>query len=176
MQPSEPVPLLQLAGRAILEISMTEKKKEFLGGDDALARAAGKPPASSRQFRAITTRDHEVIQQWARRHKAEPATGEESRSGPAVVRVNDGGAGVRFNFPGVAPYRPIDWEEWFDNFDRHNLSFVYEEEVADRAFQAFKERGEAHGHDKEDWLEAEQSLERPGTIPSARYRLIREEE
>ncbi len=82
---------------------------------------------------------------------------------------------MRFNFPGVAPFRPITWDEWFENFDRNNLTFVYEEEVADRAFQTFKARGEAHGHDREDWFEAEKALERPGTVPSARYRLIREE-
>ena len=133
LQLFDPVPLLQFPGKAVLETSMTEKKKEFLGGDDALSRAAGGPPASSRRFRAITTRDHDVIRQWAQRHKAEPATGEESPSGPAVVRVNDGGAGVRFNFPGAAPYRPIDWEEWFDNFDRHECAFVFDNDADGKA-------------------------------------------
>jgi hypothetical protein len=122
----------------------------------------------SREFQAVVTRDHEAIRRWAQRHRAEPATGEASPSGPAVVRVNDGGAGVRFNFPGVAPFRPISWDEWFDNFDKHKLSFVYEEEGA--------ARGETHGQDREDWLKAEKALDKPGTMPSARYRLIREEE
>ena len=79
----------------------------------------------------VSTRDHEVIKQWASARRAEPATGEETASGPATVRVNDGGAGVRFNFPGTGLYRPISWDEWFANFDRHLCAFVFETDGAD---------------------------------------------
>ena len=75
------------------------------------------------------TRDHEVIKQWAARRQAEPATGEATNSGPATVDVNDGGAGIRFNFPGMGLFRPITWDEWFGNFDQHELAFVYEDET-----------------------------------------------
>jgi len=128
-----------------------------------------------RDLRALTTRDHDEIKGWAARHKAEPATGEATSSGPATVSVNDGGAGIRFNFPGAARFRPISWEEWFQNFDANELTFVYEEEVADRAYVFYQRRGGAHGHDRDDWFEAERTLEKPGT-PSARYRLMKEEE
>ncbi|CAN5883812.1 hypothetical protein BH24ACI4_BH24ACI4_14600 [soil metagenome] len=74
----------------------------------------------------VFTRDHDVIEQWARKRRAEPATGEATNTGPATMNVNDGGAGVRFNFPGAGVYRPITWEEWFANFDRHELAFVYD--------------------------------------------------
>lgn len=74
----------------------------------------------------VATRDHEVIRRWATSRHAEPATGEATRSGPATRNVNDGGAGVRFNFPAAAMFRPIDWDEWFANFDRHLCAFVYE--------------------------------------------------
>jgi len=74
----------------------------------------------------VFTRDHDVIEQWARKRRAEPATGEATSTGPATMNVNDGGAGVRFNFPGAGVYRPITWEEWFANFDRHELAFVYD--------------------------------------------------
>lgn len=74
----------------------------------------------------VFTRDHEVIRQWAEKRHAEPATGEATATGPATVNVNDGGAGIRFNFPGAAPFRPITWGEWFDNFDRHECAFVFE--------------------------------------------------
>ena len=74
----------------------------------------------------VFTRDHDVIEQWARKRRAEPATGEATSTGPATMNVNDGGAGVRFNFPGAGLYRPITWEEWFANFDRHELAFVYD--------------------------------------------------
>jgi hypothetical protein len=79
----------------------------------------------------VVTRDHEVIQRWAEIRRAEPATGEATASGPANIHVNDGGSGIRFNFPGAAAFRPISWDEWFENFDEHELVFVYQEPLID---------------------------------------------
>ena len=80
----------------------------------------------------VFTREHDVICQWAETRHAEPATGEATSSGPQTVHVNDGGAGVRFNFPGAAAFRPISWEEWLTNFDVHQCAFVYEDDDASR--------------------------------------------
>jgi hypothetical protein len=77
------------------------------------------------------TRDRDVIRRWAELRHAEPSTGEGTTSGPATIDVNDGGVGVRFNFPGAARFRPITWDEWFANFDRYRLVFVYEEPLTD---------------------------------------------
>ena len=77
----------------------------------------------------VATDDQSLIRQWAKQHNCEPATGEATESGPATVHVNDGGAGIRFNFPGAAMFREISWEEWFQNFDDHQLLFVYERDV-----------------------------------------------
>lgn len=75
----------------------------------------------------LSTRDHAVIKEWARVLSAEPATGEASGSGPATsLTVTDGGTGLRFNFPGMARFRPISWEEWLDHFNRYDLTFVFE--------------------------------------------------
>jgi hypothetical protein len=74
----------------------------------------------------VATDDHDLIREWARQHSAAPATGEATASGPATIDVQDGGAGIRFNFPGTARFRPISWDEWFDNLHRHELLFVYE--------------------------------------------------
>jgi hypothetical protein len=79
------------------------------------------------------TRDHQLIQRWAAHHKAEPATGERTPSGESTVNVNDGDAGIRFNFPGVGLFRPITWDEWFDNFETHELMFVYERDSTGRS-------------------------------------------
>ena len=76
----------------------------------------------------VFTRDRDVIKQWAEKRRAEPATGEATASGPATVHVMDGGAGVRFNFPGLGTYRPISWDEWFDNFETHECAFVYDKD------------------------------------------------
>jgi hypothetical protein len=75
---------------------------------------------------AVFTREHDVIRQWAEARHAEPATGEATPSGPHTVHVNDGGAGIRFNFPGAAAFRPISWEEWFQYFDQHHCVFVFD--------------------------------------------------
>jgi hypothetical protein len=81
----------------------------------------------------VATRDHELIRRWAVRHQAEPATGELTASGEATVSVNDGGAGIRFNFPAAGRFRPITWDEWFDNFETHELIFVYERDAPGRS-------------------------------------------
>jgi hypothetical protein len=86
-------------------------------------------PAAAREQPAgsiVATDDHDLIREWARWHSAEPATGEATASGPATIDVHDGGAGIRFNFPAVARFRPISWDEWFDNLHRYQLLFVYE--------------------------------------------------
>jgi hypothetical protein len=77
----------------------------------------------------VATDDPELIRQWAVRQGAGPATGEATESGPATVGVQDGGEGIRFNFPGAARFRPISWEEWFRNFHKYELLFVYRPET-----------------------------------------------
>ena len=79
--------------------------------------------------RVVFTRDHDVIKRWATDRQAEPSTGQASESGPATSKVNDGGAGIRFNFPGVGVFRPITWDEWFGNFDQHDCAFVYDDDA-----------------------------------------------
>ena len=74
----------------------------------------------------VFTRDHELITRWATERQAEPATGEATSSGPATVDVKDGGAGIRFNFPGAGVFRPISWDEWYANFDLHQCAFVFD--------------------------------------------------
>ncbi len=128
--------------------------------------------------RTQSTREHTSIRRWAAAHQAEPATGEATASGPATVAVNDGATGIRFNFPGVARFRPIGWEEWLAHFDQHQLLFVYEEQDPDqisrRAHELFNARGRQDGGDLEDWLQAEQEMrrQRGGGSASVRYAIV----
>jgi Protein of unknown function (DUF2934) len=131
----------------------------------ASARQGGAGPL------AIATRDHDLIRRWGARHGAEPATGEATASGPATIHVRDGGVGIRLNFPGAGHFRPITWDEWFEHFDRHHLTFVYEEEVADRAYALWEARGGDHGQDRHDWFEAERQMGGSQERPMGRYRL-----
>ena len=113
-----------------------EKKPELLAEQAALFFVTAHDEPDDPGTRTLATRDHDVIRRWADRRQAEPATGEATDSGPATVHVNDGGAGVRFNFPGFARFRPISWDEWLENFDRHSLTFVYEELMSDGTVSA----------------------------------------
>src|SRR5687768_8491712 len=98
--------------------------------DPLLTRVTRVPLVTTEEVGSLTgplaTRDHDVIRGWAAQRQAEPATGEATPSGPATMDVSDGGAGIRFNFPGAGRLRPITWEEWFENFDGHQLTFVFE--------------------------------------------------
>ena len=88
------------------------------------SNARHQPPGA-----VLATDNHDLIREWAATRDAQPATGEATPSGPATVDVRDDGAGIRFNFPAAAVFRPISWEEWFENFTRHDLMFVYERDA-----------------------------------------------
>jgi hypothetical protein len=95
--------------------------------DDGPIRLVDRHSAAEQQPGAIVaTDDHELIREWAAARGAEPATGEATASGPSTIDINDGGAGIRFNFPGARPFRPIPWSEWLVNFSRNDLMFVFE--------------------------------------------------
>ncbi|MEP7245387.1 MAG: DUF2934 domain-containing protein [Gammaproteobacteria bacterium] len=147
---------------------------------DRFAAIAGDRPGDAPGLHTLATRDHASIRRWASVHKAEPATGEATASGPAVRDVNDGGVGIRFNFPGCGRFRPITWEEWLAHFDREALLFVYEEEdpsqVAERAHARWQARGGEAGHDREDWFEAERELQQKAGrgLSSMDYRIVKD--
>jgi hypothetical protein len=105
--------------------AMMKAERQLLPEEGRISNVRADMPLAP-STHVVFTRDHEVIRKWADRRQAVPATGEATASGPATVDVHDGGAGVRFNFPGTGSYRPITWEEWFENFDDHDCAFVYD--------------------------------------------------
>jgi hypothetical protein len=98
-----------------------KEKGPLLPQQKPLPHVSSADDISPDDSRTLATRDKEVIRRWAERRHAEPATGF------GTVDVNDGDAGVRFNFPGASPFRGISWDEWFANLDAHGLVFVFEE-------------------------------------------------
>ena len=111
----------------------TMTSRSLLPEEDPVRRVSADSAAEQPAGAVLATDDQEMIREWAARHGAEPATGEASPSGPATVDVRDGGVGIRFNFPAAAPFRPITWDEWFQNFTHYDLMFVYENEVSGQA-------------------------------------------
>lgn len=104
-----------------------QSKRDLLPERPRIERLDSTDATPSDSAEVLVTRDHEVIKRWAAERQAEPATGEATGSGAATTAtLRDGGAGVRFNFPGLSAFRPISWDEWFANFDQHRCAFVYD--------------------------------------------------
>lgn len=103
-------------------------RRSVLPGAETIRRVTRRRSTKPLLDGTVATDDQDVIREWAARQGAEPATGEATSSGPATIHVHDGGAGIRFNFPAAAQYRPLTWDEWFENFTRHDLMFVFEGE------------------------------------------------
>jgi len=80
-----------------------------------------------RPGRSLVTADRAVIQQWADRRDATPATVDGTE--------HDGRAGVlTFVFPlgdSDGRLRQISWDDWFRTFDERHLNFIYQEERSD---------------------------------------------
>jgi hypothetical protein len=78
---------------------------------------------------AVVTTDHDEIKRWASHRRARP------------VRSLSTGE-VRLDLPADEPAdveRPIDWDEWFDAFDRRRLAFLYYARQADNGVPTHNE-------------------------------------
>ncbi|KKJ99767.1 hypothetical protein LQ51_22370 [Micromonospora sp. HK10] len=80
-----------------------------------------------RPGRSLVTRNHEVIQRWARARNAKPATiaGTERGHRPGVLT---------FNIPGYresSRIQEISWDDWFRTFDLRQLNLIYQEQLRD---------------------------------------------
>lgn len=113
-------------------------RRSLLPDAEPLARVDAGSVRAQPADAIVATDDHQLIREWAQRYSAEPATGEATSSGPATINVQDGGAGIRFNFPAAARFRPISWDEWFANLHRSQLLFVYERDGTDMASSRYR--------------------------------------
>jgi hypothetical protein len=78
---------------------------------------------------AKATIDHDEIRKWVEARGGNPAhvkrTGSK-RGDPGVLRIDYPG------FSGEETLERIDWDQWFDWFDRDNLAFLYQDEKKSR--------------------------------------------
>lgn len=72
---------------------------------------------------SITT-DHTTIRRWAERHGGAPACVKGTGQGrdPGILRIDFPG------FSGEDTLRPIDWEQFFEWFDKNDLALLYRED------------------------------------------------
>ncbi|MEU4590914.1 hypothetical protein AB0F53_11495 [Micromonospora aurantiaca] len=95
-----------------------------IGSSQLITSLADRP---ERPGRSLVTRNHEVIQRWARARGAKPATiaGTEREGRPGVLT---------FNIPGYresSRIREITWNDWFRTFDLRRLNLIYQEQMRD---------------------------------------------
>ncbi|HEU4683539.1 MAG TPA: hypothetical protein VFS39_03450 [Nitrospira sp.] len=85
-----------------------------------------------RNGQSLATRNHDVIRQWAGARRAVPTVAGNTKS-------SDGAGVLRMDFPGYGGKRlkKIDWDEWFDTFDKRNLVFLYQEHKRDGSMSNF---------------------------------------
>ena len=76
--------------------------------------------------RSYITTDHEQIRRWTQERGGHPAAVKRSRSDHdiGILRIDFPG------FTGTQSLEQISWEEFFENFDRKNLAFLYQETTA----------------------------------------------
>lgn len=81
-------------------------------------------PETSEHSRATT--DHEVIREWVEDRAGKPATVAETAtdSEPGILRLQ---------FPDTEDdhdrIEPIDWDDFFEKFEKANLALVYQDET-----------------------------------------------
>lgn len=77
------------------------------------------------------TTDHDQIRRWAQARGGAPATVRDTGRGGEHAGV------LRIAFDGDEDLERIDWDEFFDKFEREELAFLYQERTADGGTSRF---------------------------------------
>jgi hypothetical protein len=83
---------------------------------------------------AQTTTDHDEIRRWAEEREGTPAT---------VIRTtrpSQQSSILRIDFPGFSgegTLRPIEWDEWFRQFEDRKLAFLHQDRAASGELSRF---------------------------------------
>lgn len=73
------------------------------------------------------TTDHETIRSWVEDRGGSPAAVEETAGDGDEMGI------LRIDFPdytGEESLVEVDWDDWFEKFDRADLAFIYQEETS----------------------------------------------
>jgi hypothetical protein len=74
------------------------------------------------------------------------------------TRIERGPAATAFPTEGEVSTLDTNNQNQIDRITETNDSDLTEDEIARRAYERFQERGGVHGHDQEDWYEAEREI------------------
>lgn len=85
---------------------------------------------------ATTTTDHDEIRKWI----------EDRQGHPAKVRTSGSGGILRIDFgEPEEELDPIDWDEFFDIFEKNNLAFLRQDKTNDGKTSRFNKFVERNG-------------------------------
>lgn len=91
---------------------------------------------------AKETKNHEAIKKWAEQHKGVPAIIDthQNKKGDGILRIkfDDDNENLK----------EISWEDFFDKFEEHNLTFLYQDEKNSRFNKFVYEEEETHSSKK----------------------------
>ncbi|AKU94977.1 1,4-alpha-glucan branching enzyme [Labilithrix luteola] len=97
----------------------TAESRTTRTGSSTKAKSAG----SRKGTAALATVDHDVIRQWVEARGGCPAhvkaTGRR-RNDPGILRIDYP------EFSGQKTLEEMEWDDWFQAFDRHHLAFLYQ--------------------------------------------------
>lgn len=71
-----------------------------------------------------TTTDHDTIRHWAEQRGAVPATVEGTERGSEEAGL------LRLEFRNGDNLEPVDWDAFFDKFEKSHLAFLYQDKTA----------------------------------------------
>lgn len=83
---------------------------------------------------AKETRNHTTIRKWAESHKGTPAVVDSNKKGEGILRIKFSDDSENL--------KEISWDEFFNLFDEHELTFLYQDEKNSR-FNKFVYQEEA---------------------------------
>lgn len=92
---------------------------------------------------ALETKDHKKIKAWAEKHKGMPAVveGKKGSDDDGIIRIKFDDENENL--------KEISWEEFFEKFDEHGLTFLYQDEKNTRFNKfVYEEKEEATSHSK----------------------------
>ena len=97
---------------------------------------------ANRDGETLATRNHAVIQQWAKAHGGVPAT-------VLTKKTTDRPRVLRIDFPGYSNGRlhQISWKEWLNTFDKRDLVFLFQETTKDGQQSNFSRLDSPHRED-----------------------------
>jgi len=82
---------------------------------------------------AQVTRDHDTIREWVESRGGHPACVAGTERGRGAKQGREANCLLRIDYPGFSgegKLKEMDWQDFFDQFDKQGLAFLYQDKTA----------------------------------------------